>query len=356
MMRALTEMRLLIIDDNAANVELIEQVLQHAGYTELLGTQDPEGAAHLCETWKPDLVLLDLHMPALSGFEVIAAIRELMREPENLPVLVITADDTPDARHRALSMGARDFITKPIDQTELLLRTSNLLQTRQLQQQLQDRNAFLDEAVRERTLDLEHARLESLTILASVAEYHDDDTHQHTQRVGLIAALIAQALELPEQFVAMIRDAAPLHDIGKIAISRRILLKPDWLTPAEREHMMRHVEIGAGILATAQSPVLRLACEIAGTHHERWDGRGYLAGLAGEAIPLAGRITAVADVFDALTHRRPYKPAWEIGHALTEIAEQSGQQFDPRVASAFATLDHDALSRQDANEAAHHAA
>jgi cyclic di-GMP phosphodiesterase len=336
---SLTDMRVLIVDDNATNLELVQEILTQAGYTDLLSTQDPSGVAKLCEAWRPDLVLLDLHMPGLSGYQVMAAIRGLMREPENLPVLVVSADATIDACHRALSMGARDFITKPLNHNELLLRTRNLLQTRELQRTLQDRNACLDHAVRERTHELEQARLESLTILAALGEYHDDDTHKHTQRVGLSAARIADALELPESFVTNIRDAAPLHDIGKIGIPRNILRKPGAITDDERRIMTRHVEIGGRILGSARSPALCLAADIARTHHERWDGQGYLEGLAGEAIPLAGRITAVADVFDALTHERPYKAAWDIGRAHAEITAQAGRQFDPRVVQAFTSLD-----------------
>jgi putative two-component system response regulator len=332
-------MRVLIIDDNAANVDLVKQVLERAGYTDILTSGDPEGAAHLVVASRPDVILLDLHMPKVSGYEVMSEIRQLMQEPENLPVLVLTADATPEARHRALSMGARDFISKPIDHSELLLRTHNVLQTRSLQLELQDQNASLDRTVRERTLEVETSRLESLTILAAVGEYHDDETHEHTQRVGRSAASIAQALALPAGFVSDLRDAAPLHDIGKLGVSREILRKPGPLTDEERKTMMRHAEIGAQILASAQSPALQLAAEIARTHHEHWDGAGYPAGMAGEEIPLAGRITAVADVFDALTHRRPYKPAWELKRALALLNEEAGRHFDPRVVEAFRSLD-----------------
>jgi len=337
-MRALTDMRLLIIDDNLANVEVLEQLLEQAGYTHLNSTTLPETAVSLCEVWEPDLILLDLHMPRVSGYELLSAIRHLIREPVNVPVLVVTADVTSDARHRALSMGARDFISKPIDQTELLLRVRNLLQNRQLQQQLKDRNAALESAVAERTQDLEHARLECLRVLAALGEYHDDDTQQHTERVGSSAALIAQAMQQPREFVDAIQQAAPLHDIGKIGIPRSILLKRDRLTGDERETMMRHVPIGAQILALARSPVLCLAEEIARCHHENWDGTGYPSGLSGTAIPISGRITAVADVFDALTHERPYKPAWDVGRALTEIKQQAGRKFDPDVVKAFLTV------------------
>src|SRR6202012_1817154 len=209
----------------------------------------------------------------------------------------------------ALALGVRDFISKPIDQIELLARVRNALQARQLSRQINDRGSQL-EPVPYRASELDTAR-ESLSVLAAIADYHDDDTYQHAQRVGLGAALVARALDLPESFITMIRDAAPLHDIGKVGMSRRILLKPGKLTPAEWMHMMRHVEIGARILSSARSPVLRPAGDIARTHHERWDGNGYLAGLAGEDIPLDGRITALVDVWDTLTHERPYKPAWD---------------------------------------------
>ncbi|HUO72108.1 MAG TPA: HD domain-containing phosphohydrolase [Solirubrobacteraceae bacterium] len=339
----LTGMRILIVDDNATNVELLEQVLGQAGYTAVLSTRDATVVRALCAESRPDLLLLDLHMPGLSGYDVMAGIRDLIDPPRSLPVLVLTADSSREARHRALSMGARDFINKPIDPTELLLRAGNLLRTRQLQQQLESRATLLDEAVRIRTVQLEQARLESLVVLATMAEYHDYATANHTQRVGQIASLIAQSLDMPDQFVTTIQDAALLHDVGKVGISDRILLKQGLLTPDERATMMRHVEIGARILGHARSPVLRAAAEIARTHHERWDGQGYLAGLTGEDIPLAGRITAVADVFDALIHERPYKAAWDMDHAVAEIQSQAGRQFDPRVVGAFTAIEPSVL-------------
>jgi response regulator RpfG family c-di-GMP phosphodiesterase len=342
-MSSVTGMRLLVVDDNAANVALIEQMLARGGYMDVISTRDSTRVSELCAAVAPDLLLLDLHMPGLSGYEVLAEISPLLSEPESLPVLVLTADATREARHRALSMGARDFVNKPIDHTELLLRVGNLLRNRQLQQQLKNRNELLDEAVRVRTTQLEQARLESLAVLATMAEYHDYATHNHTQRVGQLAALIAQRLQLPAEYVSNLRDAAPLHDVGKVGISELILLKPGRLSIDERARMMRHVEIGARILAAARSPVLSLAAEIARTHHERWDGDGYLSGLSGENIPLAGRITAVADVFDALTHERPYKAAWPVDRAQAEIDAQAGHQFDPRVVGAFLSLESHVL-------------
>jgi putative two-component system response regulator len=338
-MTALSHMRVLIVDDNADNVTLLERVLARGGFDNVLSTSDGALVPRLCDTHTPDLLVLDLHMPRVTGFDVLGQIRDRLEEPDVLPVLVLTADTTSDARHRALSLGALDFLTKPIDQTELLLRVRNMLRMRQLQQQLQRRNDHLDEAVRARTIELEQARLESLAVLATMAEYHDYETHNHTRRVGFTAARIARTLGLSGRFVDLIRQAAPLHDVGKVGISDTILLKPGRLTDEERAAMMRHVEIGARILEPARSPVLRAAAEIARTHHERWDGTGYLLGLEGEEIPLAGRITAVADVFDALTHERPYKPAWTIEHALQEIASQAGRHFDPHVVEAFLNIE-----------------
>jgi response regulator RpfG family c-di-GMP phosphodiesterase len=332
-------MRILIADDDSATAEVLEQLLEDAGYNDILGTP-AEAAAAACVVANPDLVLLGLGSSAWSREHAAAAVRELAPHSEHLPVLLV-AEQTDSALQSALALQTGDFITLPIDKTALLLRVRNLLQIRQMVQKLRQRDNLL---VRERTHKLEQARLETLQILASVTEYHDDETRQHAQRVGASASLIAQALELPDTLIARIRDAATLHDIGKIGVSRRVLLKPGALTPAERENMMRHVEIGARILAPARSPVLRLAAEIARTHHERWDGKGYAAGLAGEDIPLSGRITAVADVFDALTHRRPYREAWERDVALAEIYSQAGHQFDPRVVQAFATIDGDTLT------------
>jgi cyclic di-GMP phosphodiesterase len=340
---ALATMRILIVDDQAFNIAVISGVLREAGYQDIISTRDPRSVPEVCAAERPDLVLLDFHMPGMTGLDVLDSISDLVLGPESLPVLMVTSDPTAQRRYDCLAAGARDFLTKPIDQIELLLRVRTHLVTHALQRRAERRADELDDAVRARTAELEEARLESLTILAAVSEYHDDDTHQHTQRVGATAARLAQVLGLPKAFVTEIRRAAPLHDLGKVAIPQQILLKPGPLTDEEREEMKRHVQFGAKMLATARSPVLRLAAEIAVSHHERWDGNGYLTGLAGEDIPLSGRITSVADVFDALTHARPYKAAWERERALEEIASQAGRQFDPAVVDALLGLDFDAV-------------
>jgi putative two-component system response regulator len=349
-MTEFAHMRLLLVHGPTEGRELVEGILAHAGYGDVVTIPDPSRTLEMCLTERPDLVLLDLDVAGASHL-ALDAIRHLTGAADSLPVLALSGDTAPEIRRWALSAGVRDFVNKPVDHTELVARVQNALQVRQLQLELQDRNAVLRNAVRERTGEFDTAR-ESLSILAAIADFHDDDSYQHARRVGVGAALIAQALDLDEQFVATIRDAAPLHDIGKVGISRRILLKPDKLTPAEWMHMMRHVEIGARILAPARSPVLRLAAEIAGTHHERWDGNGYVAGLVGAEIPLAGRITALADVWDTLTHERPYKAAWDEDRALAEIDAQAGAHFDPRIVEAFRAIDRRQLDEPHADDLA----
>jgi PAS domain S-box-containing protein len=204
--------------------------------------------------------------------------------------------------------------------------------------QLADNARALELMIAERTRELDEARAETLRQLAIAAEYRDDETYQHTERVGHLAARLALGLGLPAGQVTLLRQAAPLHDVGKLAIPDCILLKPGRLTEQEVEVMRTHAELGARLLSSGSSPVLQMSAVIAATHHERWDGAGYPKGLAGESIPLVGRIVAVADVFDALVHDRPYKRAWPVERAIAEIGAGAGSQFDPRVVTAFLAL------------------
>jgi putative two-component system response regulator len=330
-------MRILVADDYPANREYMCEVLKDAGYREVLSTAEAREVPRLCSgPLPPDLLLLDLNMPGMSGYEVLGEIRPLLTTPPYLAVIVITGETGRDAKRRALSLGANDFLTKPFDGPEMLLRVGNLLRSHRLRHSLND-------LVAERTTELERARLETLECLAAAAEYRDDDTGRHTQRVGHTSALIAGELGLDEDTVRLIRLAAPLHDVGKIGIPDAILLKPGPLTDSELLAIRRHVEIGAEILAHGSSPEMKLAHDIALHHHERWDGTGYGRGLAGAQTPITARITAAADSFDAMTHARPYKEAWTLDRALTEMAEQRALQFDPDVVDAFMRLDHGTL-------------
>jgi putative two-component system response regulator len=211
------------------------------------------------------------------------------------------------------------------------------------EQLLASNAVWLEAKVDERTAELDRAHDETLRLLALASEYRDDATSKHTERVGVAAAAIARQLGLAERDIKLLRDAAPLHDVGKLAIPDSILLKPGPLGSDEYEVMKTHAALGSGLLSGTRSPVLEMGSVIAGSHHERWDGTGYPSGLANETIPLAGRVVAVADVFDALTHDRPYKHAWSAARAIAEIERASGSQFDPRVVAAFLTL-HDSAA------------
>jgi putative two-component system response regulator len=339
---ALKKAKILIVDDGEANVALLEAMLREAGYAELISTTNSSEVVALCAANSPDLILLDLHMPHPDGYEVMELLAPWI-DARWFPILVLTADITPAAKERALSSGARDFVTKPFDRTEVLLRIKNLLEVRFLQVELRKQNLTLEQRVYERTEELHAARLDALERLAMAAEYRDDDTREHTRRVGRTAAMMARALGFTEDQIELIRVAAPLHDVGKIGIPDRILLKPGKLTSQEFQRMKEHVSIGTSIVSGSGSPILEMAEQIILSHHEWWNGNGYPAGLKGTEIPIPGRIVAVADVFDALTHDRPYKKAWPVEDALIEIRTLSGLQFDPSVVEAFEALDHPRL-------------
>jgi putative nucleotidyltransferase with HDIG domain len=341
----LKDARLLIVDDEPANTALLSALLDRWGYCDVTATNRSAEVLDLCEKLDPDLVFLDLRMPPPNGLDLLRALAERLHAPVPLPVIVLTADVTSESKRAGLDLGARDFLTKPFDPEEVRLRARNLLELRRLQHDQHRYAAELEEGVRERTRHLEQARLEVLKRLALAAEFRDDDTGEHTIRVAHTSARLAEALGMSSVEVAEIALAAPLHDIGKIALPDTILLKAGPLTSDEYDQMKSHVQVGADILAGSSSELLHMAEQIASTHHERWDGTGYLQGLCGDEIPLVGRIVAVADVFDALTHRRPYKEPWPLDRAVAEVLASSGTHFDPDVVTAFASLAHAELLR-----------
>lgn len=324
----------LVVDDEAANVNLLLRILRRAGYDNVQGTTDPRSVATIAESQHPDIVLLDLHMPQLSGIEVMQALQSLRGWSAPF-VVMLTGDDSREAKARALSSGAKDFIAKPFDTTEVLLRIKNLGDLRLLHRELYQNNQTLEEKVRARTLELEQARLDVIERLAMAAEFRDDATGQHTRRVGKMSAAVARALELEDRTVLLIERAAPLHDVGKIAIPDNVLLKPGPLTVDEMEVMRTHTTVGSKLLESSHSPLLNFARDIALTHHERWDGSGYPNNLSGEDIPLAGRVVAIADFFDALSHDRPYRRAYQRAEVLALIQAERSRHFDPVVVDAF---------------------
>lgn len=334
-MEELARARILIVDDEEDNVRLMRRILDTEGYAEILSTRDPLEALDLVREQDPDLVLLDIVMPGMDGHEVLDRIARTAGRDAYRPVLVVTSDHSRAAQREAWAHGAKDFLTKPLSPTEVRLRVKNLLETRMLHRALREQNEALEDRVRERTAELEEARVQVLHRLARAAEYRDDDTGQHTRRVGRSSALIAEELGWASGEISRIQMAAPLHDVGKIGIPDSILLSSKKLSDHDFEIMKRHCEIGAELLASQDVPLLDLAAEIALTHHECWDGGGYPHGLSGDGIPLAGRIVAVADTFDALTHERPYKKAWSVEAALEEVLSLAGKAFDPDVVAAF---------------------
>jgi putative two-component system response regulator len=330
--------RILIIDDDHGAAKMLSRVLRHAGLTAVEVRHDPfEGIAEFGRQ-PPDLLFLDLHLPGCDGFQVLDRLKPLNSAEPAVPIVMLTGDSDSRNKRRALARGASDFLLKPFNPMEVLLRTRALLETCALQQQLSAQNRDLEARVRERTAALEGAQLEMLRRLAVAAELHDDDTGLHTQRVAILAGRVAQVLGLPAARVELIVQAAPLHDLGKIGIPSSIVQKRAALSEDEYEVMKTHALLGARVLSGGRSEPILVAERIARCHHERWDGTGYPARIAGESIPLEARIVAVTDFFDALTHERPYRRALPVDHALEMVRAGSGSHFDPRVAAALADV------------------
>jgi len=351
-----SQARILIVDDEPINVKVARRYLKEAGYCNVTAVHDSREAIMLIRREQPSLILLDLIMPHVDGLQILRVMRTY-GDLAQIPVIVLTAADDREMKLAALRLGASDFLTKPVDPTDLLPRLRNVLTVKAYQDHLRHYASELERQVRERTAELEASRLEVIYCLGRAAEYRDIETGKHVIRVGRYVGVIARALGLDEKTVTLFENAAPLHDMGKIGIPDAVLLKPGRLDASEIEIMRRHAEYGCGIVSSinrehrelvsshtalgadfmlkARSPILRVASLIALTHHEKWDGTGYPRGLKGEEIPLEGRITAVADVFDALGSKRPYKPALPYDECLRVMAEGRGKHFDPRILEAF---------------------
>jgi putative two-component system response regulator len=336
-------MRILVVDDNPVNVMVLERTLAAAGYSNVRSTGDPAAVVLLCRDEPPDLILLDLHMPEFTGFQVMAALAKLPPKGPPAPILVVTADNAAEVRKRALSYGAIDFVTSPFDRVELELRIRNHLRARRLALELAALAGDPDERARLAQDTLDGARMEVLERLAGAAEFRDGENPLHPWRVGRVSGMIAGALSLPADTCEQLAVGARLHDVGKIAVSDEILDKPGPLDPAEWEAVRRHTTLGAQILAGGSSPLMARAQTIARSHHERWDGGGYPEGLCDARIPQAARIVAIADVFDVVTHTRAYGEAWTDERARAHLSEQRGCQFDPGMVDAFLALDPRAL-------------
>jgi putative two-component system response regulator len=354
--RAPRDAYVMIVDDETVNIDIVQAYLEEAEFGNFVTTTESQTAVELARVHQPDIILLDINMPRVSGLDILDCLRG-DNELRHIPVVVLTAATDPEIKLKSLRLGASEILAKPIDPSELLLRIENVLSAKAYQDHLAKYSERLEQQVAIRTEELLRSRQEAIHCLARAAEYRDDDTGQHVTRVGIYASIIAHELGFPRGAVELIEQAAQLHDVGKIGIPDAILHKPGKLEASEFELMQshcgigrriinplsddesaqlnRHTSVGMKIMASTTSPVLKMAAMIAQTHHEKWDGSGYPRGLAGNDIPIEGRIVAVADVFDALSSKRPYKDAFPISQCLEIMMEGRQKHFDPRVLDAF---------------------
>lgn len=339
--------RVLIVEDNRTNLMMMERLVAQVEGCAAIAFADPVAYHRQIDSVGYDIALIDFQMPGMDGIALIKAMRGAPSYLDQ-PLVMITADQEKSIRLDAIRAGAVEFLNKPIDPVEFRARLANIVRLSIVQRQLADRAQWLRSEVDKATAELREREEEIIHRLALAAGYKDKETAEHTVRMARYCGYVAQGLGLDEELCRDIELAAPMHDIGKVGIRDAVLLKPGRLEPDERTHMNEHTAIGAAILAGSRSRLMKLAAEIAESHHERWDGSGYPRGLAGEAIPLVGRIAAVADVFDALTTERPYKAAWPVDRALEYLAEKSGSEFDPACVAAFRKTWNQAMPRRAA--------
>lgn len=338
--------KILIVDDNLYNIQLLEMLLDMEQYEDVRSTRDPRQVVALHQEHNFDLILLDIRMPHMDGFQVMEALENIHKN-DYLPIIVLTAQIDMETRLRALKLGAKDFITKPFDRLEVLLRIKNMLEVRYMYNQQSLQAEILERKVRERTDKIKATRLEIIQRLGRAGEYRDNETGMHVIRMSKGCHRLALAAGLNDGHAEKIFQASPMHDVGKIGIPDNILLKPGKLAPEEWEIMKTHAEIGSDIIGRHDSGLMTMAREIALNHHEKWDGSGYPRNLREEQIPIEGRIAAICDVFDALTSKRPYKEPWPVEKALAFVQDNSGKHFDPRLVEHFTTIYDQILKIRD---------
>lgn len=329
--------RVLVVDDDAQARCLLEAILQQEGFETALA-ENGRHALEIVTTFRPDLILLDLMMPGMTGFEVAERLK-MNSDTRSIPIIVVSALEDRESRLNGLKAGAEEFLTKPIDQMELQVRMHNLLRLKEFSDFLRNHNQILETQVRERTSELRESFVESIFTLMRAAEFRDDETGAHVRRISYYTRELAERMGMDKEFCELIFYASPMHDIGKIGIPDSILLKAGRFLYDEMEIMKSHTTIGAQILANNSSPYLKMGYDIALSHHERWDGSGYPNGIKGEDIPLPARIMQLADVYDALRSKRPYKSAFDHEKTMNIILKGDGRtkpaHFDLAVMAAF---------------------
>jgi putative two-component system response regulator len=320
---------ILVVDDTPNNISVLMEILR-GDYRVLAATNGPQALKIARGSPPPDLILLDVMMPEMSGHEVCERLKA-DSSTRKIPVIFVTAMNQVEDETRGFALGAVDYISKPVSPPIVKARVKTHLA-------LYDQNRELERLVRERTAELRHTRLEIIKRLGRAGEFRDNETGMHVIRVAHYCRLLGAAMRMNDDDVDLLFHAAPMHDIGKIGIRDNVLLKPGKLDDDELTTMRQHVPFGGEIIGEHSDGLLSMARIIALTHHEKWDGTGYHRGLKGEEIPLVGRITSIADVFDALTSVRPYKKAWPIEDAVTWIRREAGRSFDPELVEKFVAL------------------
>jgi two-component system, response regulator RpfG len=326
--------KILLVDDQPLSLLYLKKTLSRLTNIEITTCSDAKEALEVCPHQQWDLIVADYQMPGMNGLDFIRQFR-LIKDSQEIPILMVTSCTDPNVKYQLLDLGIVDFLQKPADASEIIARARNLISLHKATISLKNHNQELTKGVLEMTKVLAEREQESLIVLARAAESRDPQTGSHLMRMASYSKIIALSLGLPEAEAQEIYLAAPMHDVGKIGIPDRILLKDGKLTPEEWQEMKRHTTYGHDILGSSVTPILKLGGVIALNHHEAWDGSGYPNGKKGHEIPLCARIVAVADVFDALMSTRPYKKAWPLDDALDELTNIAGVRLDPKCVDAF---------------------